>query len=157
MNIFYKICVILIIIGGINWGLIGLFSFDAVAWLLGGSASLLSRAVYTVVGIAALCAIPSLFGSEPQTRRAIAQYLLKQLLGTGLKGLRRVVRPVFQEIIAVGAEKAVPLLGLHPLPGVVLRNPLPGGISSPYRAPRTLQKPHFWYIICYKCAHLRAL
>ena len=37
MNIFYKICVILIIIGGINWGLIGLFSFDAVAWLLGGS------------------------------------------------------------------------------------------------------------------------
>ncbi len=45
MNIFYKICVILIIIGGINWGLIGLFSFDAVAWLLGGSASLLSRAV----------------------------------------------------------------------------------------------------------------
>ena len=52
MNIFYKICVILIIIGGINWGLIGLFSFDAVAWLLGGSASLLSRAVYTVVGIA---------------------------------------------------------------------------------------------------------
>ena len=29
MNIFYKICVILIIIGGINWGLIGLFSFDA--------------------------------------------------------------------------------------------------------------------------------
>lgn len=35
MNIFYKICVILIIIGGINWGLIGLFSFDAVAWLLG--------------------------------------------------------------------------------------------------------------------------
>ena len=73
MNIFYKICVILIIIGGINWGLIGLFSFDAVAWLLGGSASLLSRAVYTVVtlvGVAALCAIPSLFGSEPQARRA---------------------------------------------------------------------------------------
>ena len=70
MNIFYLICVILIIIGGIYWGLIGLFSFDAVAWLLGGSASLLSRAVYTVVGIAALCAIPSLFGSEPQARRA---------------------------------------------------------------------------------------
>ena len=119
MNIFYKICVILIIIGGINWGLIGLFSFDAVAWLLGGSASLLSRAVYTVVGIAALCAIPSLFGSEPQARRA---------------GLR-----------------------CRFLSFQFLRKPLPGGISSPYRAPRTLQKPHFWYIICYKCAHLRAL
>ena len=62
MNLFYKICIVLIIIGGINWGLIGLFGFDAVAWLLGGSASLLSRTVYTLVGAAALCAIPSLFG-----------------------------------------------------------------------------------------------
>ena len=70
MQTFYKICLILMIVGGINWGLVGLFQFDFVGWLLGGSASLLSRAVYTVVGIAALCAIPSLFGSEPQTRRA---------------------------------------------------------------------------------------
>ncbi len=62
MNLFYKICIVLIIIGGVNWGLIGLFGFDAVAWLLGGSASLLSRTVYTLVGAAALCAIPSLFG-----------------------------------------------------------------------------------------------
>ena len=70
MQTFYKICLILMIVGGINWGLVGLFQFDFVGWLLGGSASLLSRAVYTVVGIAALCAIPSLFGSEPQARRA---------------------------------------------------------------------------------------
>ena len=70
MQTFYKICLILLIVGGINWGLVGLFQFDFVGWLLGGSASLLSRAVYTVVGIAALCAIPSLFGSEPQARRA---------------------------------------------------------------------------------------
>ena len=70
MSCFKKVLLLLSIVGGINWGLIGLFSFDAVAWLLGGSASLLSRAVYTVVGIAALCAIPSLFGSEPQARRA---------------------------------------------------------------------------------------
>ena len=131
MNIFYKICVILIIIGGINWGLIGLFSFDAVAWLLGGSASLLSRAVYTVVGIAALCAIPSLFGSEPQARRAES-------------------RPGRHLSTAAG-------LRCRFLSFQFLRKPLPGGISSPYRAPRTLQKPHFWYIICYKCAHLRAL
>ncbi len=48
MNLFYKICIVLIIIGGINWGLIGLFGFDAVAWLLGGSASLLSRTVGAV-------------------------------------------------------------------------------------------------------------
>ncbi len=61
MNVFYKICIALIIIGGINWGLIGLFNFNAVAWLLGGATSLFSRTVFTLVGVAALCAIPSLF------------------------------------------------------------------------------------------------
>ena len=54
METFYKVCVILLIIGGVNWGLVGLFSFDAVGWLLGGSASLLSRIVFTVVGVAAV-------------------------------------------------------------------------------------------------------
>ena len=70
MSIFYKICVILIIIGGINWGLVGLFGFDAVAWLLGGATSIWSRAVFTIVGIAALCAIPSLFDMGTHTQAA---------------------------------------------------------------------------------------
>ncbi len=56
MNIFYKVCVWLLIIGGVNWGLMGLFNFDAVAWLLGGSAGFLARTVYTIVGVAAICA-----------------------------------------------------------------------------------------------------
>ena len=37
MQTFYKVCLILMIIGGINWGLVGLFQFDFVGWLLGGS------------------------------------------------------------------------------------------------------------------------
>ena len=65
-----KLALTLAIIGGLNWGLIGLFGFNAVAWLLGGATSFLSRTVFTLVGVAALCAIPSLFGSEPQARRA---------------------------------------------------------------------------------------
>ncbi len=60
MELFNKICVILLIIGGLNWGLVGIFSFDAVGWLLGGSASILSRIVFTLVGLAALGAIPGL-------------------------------------------------------------------------------------------------
>ena len=40
MQTFYKICLILMIVGGINWGLVGLFQFDFVGWLLGGSASI---------------------------------------------------------------------------------------------------------------------
>ena len=53
MQTFYKVCLILMIIGGINWGLVGLFQFDFVGWLLGGSSSIWSRIVFTVVGVAA--------------------------------------------------------------------------------------------------------
>ena len=56
MQTFYKICLILMIVGGINWGLVG--------WLLGGSASIWSRIVFTLVGLAALCGIPGLFSDE---------------------------------------------------------------------------------------------
>ena len=61
LQTFYKICLCLMIVGGINWGLIGLFQFDFVGWLLGGSSSLWSRIVFTLVGAAALCGIPGLF------------------------------------------------------------------------------------------------
>ena len=64
MQTFYKICLILMIVGGINWGLVGLFQFDFVGWLLGGSASIWSRIVFTLVGLAALCGIPGLFSDE---------------------------------------------------------------------------------------------
>ena len=36
-----KICVALLIVGGLNWGLIGLFNFDAVGWLFGGTTALI--------------------------------------------------------------------------------------------------------------------
>lgn len=60
----YKIALVLMIIGGINWGLVGLFQFDFVGWLLGGSASVWSRIVFTLVGVAALCGIPGLFSED---------------------------------------------------------------------------------------------
>ena len=66
MQTFYKICLILMIVGGINWGLVGLFQFDFVGWLLGGSASIWSRIVFTLVGLAALCGIPGLFTEETE-------------------------------------------------------------------------------------------
>lgn len=48
------IALILSVIGCINWGLVGLFRFDLVAWLFGGSGSLISRILYTLVGLAGL-------------------------------------------------------------------------------------------------------
>lgn len=49
------------IIGSINWGLVGIFQFDLVAWLFGGQGALLSRIVYTVVGLAGLWCVTMLF------------------------------------------------------------------------------------------------
>ena len=53
-----KIALALLIIGGINWGLIGILSFDLVAFIFGSQAALLSRIVYTLVGVSALLCIP---------------------------------------------------------------------------------------------------
>lgn len=55
------IALILSIIGGLNWGLIGIFQFDLVAWLFGGQDAIISRIVYAVVGLAALWCISLLF------------------------------------------------------------------------------------------------
>ena len=48
MRILDKIALALVVIGGINWGLIGIFRFDLVAWIFGGQAAILSRIIYTL-------------------------------------------------------------------------------------------------------------
>jgi uncharacterized membrane protein YuzA (DUF378 family) len=60
MKIIDKIALILIIIGAINWGLIGLFKFDLVAAIF-GNMTLLSRIVYSLVGVSGLWGIKLLF------------------------------------------------------------------------------------------------
>ena len=64
MNVFDRICLILVIIGGINWGSIGLFSFDIVAWIFGGQTAVFSRIIYTLVALAAIWCISLLFRNE---------------------------------------------------------------------------------------------
>ncbi len=68
-----KIALVLAIIGGLNWGSIGLFGFDLVAALFGGSGSLVSRIIYTLVGLAALWCISLLWrpaGDEDRQHHA---------------------------------------------------------------------------------------
>ena len=55
------LALLLTIIGGINWGLVGLFKFDLVAWLFGGQTALLARLVYVLVALGALWCITLLF------------------------------------------------------------------------------------------------
>ena len=56
-----KIALTILIIGGLNWGSIGLFQFDLVAFACGGSASMISRIIYTLVGLAAIWCVTLLF------------------------------------------------------------------------------------------------
>ena len=56
-----KIALILTIIGGLNWGSIGMFRFDAVAWMFGGQTATVSRVIYTLVGLSAIWCISLLF------------------------------------------------------------------------------------------------
>ena len=56
-----RIALILTIVGALNWGSIGLFQFDLVAWLCGGQTAILSRIIYTVVALAGIWCISLLF------------------------------------------------------------------------------------------------
>lgn len=56
-----KIALTLLVIGGINWGCIGIFQFDIVAWIFGGQTGIVSRVIYILVGLAAIWCISLLF------------------------------------------------------------------------------------------------
>ena len=61
-----KLVLAIVIIGAINWGLIGLFGLDLVAWIFGGQLSLASRIIYTLVGLAGLWAFSFFPRVEPE-------------------------------------------------------------------------------------------
>ncbi len=67
-----KLSLVLIIIGAINWGLVGLFGFDLVGFIFGGTDALISRIIFTVVGLAGLWAISILFQKiVPASHRSV--------------------------------------------------------------------------------------
>jgi uncharacterized membrane protein YuzA (DUF378 family) len=68
MQVINKVTLLLLIVGGLNWGLVGLLEFDLVAALF-GDMSPLSRIVYVLVGISAAWQIVPLFGGEPSRSR----------------------------------------------------------------------------------------
>lgn len=56
---------VLTILGAINWALVGIFQFDLVAWIFGGQAALVSRIIYTIIGLAGIWCISLLFKDRP--------------------------------------------------------------------------------------------
>ncbi|MCY8104889.1 MULTISPECIES: DUF378 domain-containing protein [Bacillus] len=69
MSTIQRICLVLTIIGAINWGLIGFFQFDLVAAIFGGQGSALSRIIYGLVGIAGLINLGLLFKPNEEASR----------------------------------------------------------------------------------------
>ena len=63
-----KIMLTLAIIGALNWGCVGVFKFDVVAWLCGGQTSTLSRVIFTLVGLAGVWCITLLFRNREEER-----------------------------------------------------------------------------------------
>ena len=63
-----KIALLLVIIGALNWGLVGLFSFDLVAWICGGSGAIIARIIYTVISLAGLWCVSLLFRDREVVR-----------------------------------------------------------------------------------------
>ena len=55
------VALILIVIGALNWGLVGIFQFDLVAAIFGGMSGVVSRIIYTLVGLAGIWGITMLF------------------------------------------------------------------------------------------------
>ena len=64
METIKKIALALVIVGAINWLLVGAFKFDLVATIFGGSTSMLARIVYILVGISGLISISMFFDEE---------------------------------------------------------------------------------------------
>lgn len=64
MKIVDRIALILGIIGALNWGIVGLFRFDCVAFLFGGQTGAISRVIYALVGLAGLWCITMLFRED---------------------------------------------------------------------------------------------
>jgi len=56
-----RIALIFVILGGLNWGSIGLFEFDVVSWMFGGHTATVSRIMYTLIALAAVWCISLLF------------------------------------------------------------------------------------------------
>ena len=61
MKMINGIALLLVIVGAVNWGLVGFARFDLVAWIFGGQTASVSRIVYAVVGLAGLWCITLLF------------------------------------------------------------------------------------------------
>lgn len=63
-----KVALTILIIGGLNWGSIGIFGFDIIGWIFGGQLTVGSRIIFVIVALAAIWCIHLLFHDEKDER-----------------------------------------------------------------------------------------
>lgn len=63
------VALVLMIIGALNWGLVGLFQFDLVASIFGGMSSVVARIIYTLIGLAGIWGISLMFRRNRSMQR----------------------------------------------------------------------------------------
>lgn len=69
MSVIRKIALVILIIGGLNWGLVGLFDFNLVGFLFDGISEIISRVIYSLVGLAGIASIVT--WAIPETEEAL--------------------------------------------------------------------------------------
>ncbi|MCL2018248.1 MAG: DUF378 domain-containing protein [Oscillospiraceae bacterium] len=69
-----RIALFILLLGGLNWGLVGLFRFDCIAWAFGGSASIISRLIYILVALSAVWCISLFFRKNEIVEREQQQH-----------------------------------------------------------------------------------
>ena len=70
LNALDWVAIVMLVIGGLNWGLVGLFQYDLVAAIFGGTASLAARIVYILVGLSAVYVAVDAFQFEKRPARS---------------------------------------------------------------------------------------
>ena len=63
MNVLQRVALIIVIIGALNWGLIGIFNFNLVSFLFDSVSPVISRIIYTIVGLAGIVNLYIIFRS----------------------------------------------------------------------------------------------
>ena len=71
MLVLDRIALLLAIIGAVNWGLVGVFQFDLVAFICGGQGAVISRVIYTLVAIAGLWCVSLLFRERDEVHEGV--------------------------------------------------------------------------------------
>ena len=69
-----RLSLLLVIIGAVNWGLVGFFRFDLVAWIFGGQTAMLSRIIFALVGLAGLWCVTLLFRARDDYEASATMY-----------------------------------------------------------------------------------